>query len=194
MKNVLLVGVMLITFMGCATSGMMNLGTEGLPDGSTVTSISTMSADPWGIEGKSLDRFQTSSVYDPNTRKFAPKSTFIRGDAGFKDGLGKQVVANTIPAVLGNTVQAGGMVWAAKVLRPDQTNVNAGNNSGNMSQGQQQQQQQQQKQKSTNINTNINDNTNINKPGGGGGPGGDKPGNGYGDNNHDHNGPPGQNK
>jgi hypothetical protein len=185
---VLLACVMALAF-GCATVGVTNLGTQGLPDGSTVTTLVSTSPDPWQLDGKAMDRFQTSSTYDPQTKKFAPKSTLVKGDAGFTDGLGKQVVVQWGSAAIGG----GSMIGAAAVLRP--SNVTAGNNSGNNSQGQDQGQQQQQKQKqgqkqgqlqgqsqktdvkntNTNLNTNLNSNSNKNDVkayGGAGGAGG----------------------
>ena len=179
----LLVCVMAVAF-GCAGAGVTNLGTQGLPDGSTVTTLVSTSPDAWQLDGKTMDRFQTSSVYDPQTKKFAAKSTLVKGDAGFTDGLGKQVVVQWGSAAIGG----GSMIGAAAVLRP--SNVTAGNNSGNNSQDQGQGQQMQQKQgqkqgqlqgqiqktdvKNTNTNLNTNLNSNSNKAyGGAGGKGGD---------------------
>ena len=134
-KNLILIVAALFAF-GCATTGLDTIGVKALPDGSTVQYVAAQSGDAWGIDGKVFDRYQTKSVFNEHTRKYEPVSVLVAKDAGFTNGIGKQTVENTVPALVGGTVQAGGMVWAAKVLRPDQTNVNAGNNSGNLSQGQ----------------------------------------------------------
>ena len=155
----LLVCVMAVAF-GCATAGVTNLGTQGLPDGSTVTTLVSTSPDAWGLDGKALDRFQTSSVFDEHTKKFTPKSQFVVGSAGFTDGLGKQLTNTAV----GSLIQGASIVGAGAVLRPSSTNVNAGNNSGN------QDQQQGVKNSVSNKvdvkNTNINKNANAVHTGG----------------------------
>jgi hypothetical protein len=128
---VLLACVMALAF-GCATAGVTNLGTQGLPDGSSVTTLVSTSPDPWQLDGKAMDRFQTSSVYDEHTKKFAPKSQFVVGNAGFADGLGKQLTNTAV----GSAIQGASIVGAGMLLRPSSTNVNAGNNSGNQEQAQ----------------------------------------------------------
>ena len=118
----------LLMLVGCATAGVTNLGTQGLPDGSTLTTIVSTSPDPWELDGKALDRFQTSSVYDEHTKRFAPKSTLVAAHAGFTDGLGKQLAV----VATGSAIQGASIVGAGMALRP--SSISAGNNSGNQEQ------------------------------------------------------------
>lgn len=129
-KGMVVLAIVLFLVAGCATAGVNSIGVIALPDGSTVDYRAGMAPQPWGIDAAVIDRYQTRSVFNEQTRRFEPKSELIAKDAGFSDGLGKKATVAWGAAA----ISGGSLVGAAAVLRPDQTSVNAGNNSGNMSQ------------------------------------------------------------
>lgn len=129
-KGVVVLAAVLFLLAGCAAAGVNSIGVVALPDGSTVDYRAGMAPQPWGIDAAVIDRYQTRSVFNEHTRRYEAKSELIAKDAGFSDGLGKKATIAWGTAA----ISGGSLVGAAAVLRPDQTNVNAGNNSGNMKQ------------------------------------------------------------
>lgn len=199
-----------LVFAGCTTDGIRTMGSIENPDGSFGQSYSKHSRDAFGHEIIQIETRETASVYNPVRKKYEPKTTVVTQQAAGGPTWESAAVAgfvsnlpNTAGDVFGAWVLRGanwgttvvnnvdGAIATGATATATANSVNKNFNSNTN------------KNTNTNANINVNTNTNTNinknvakggKGGNGGGSGGDKPGNGNGDKNHDHTGPPGQNK